>query len=106
MSQPCWISLREPVVSSSTCSLRVLPRTISNSTADSDDAKDESANVDAVSEYVVGRILCQVGKGSDKRSAIRKGYLETRRRCTDKVRSRIVGQPAHDLPESVPNSER
>lgn len=106
MSQTCWISLREPVVPSSTCSLRILPCTISDSTANRDDAKNESANVDAVAEYVIGRTTCQVSKGSDKCSAIGKGNLKTRRRCSDEVRRRIIGQPPHDLLESVLDSGR
>ena len=91
MSQTCRIPLRESVVPSTTCSLRILPCTVSDSTADSGNAKNESAYVDAVSEYIIGGILCQVSKRSDKRSAVGKGDLKPRRRCSDEVRRRIIG---------------
>ncbi len=76
MSQACWISFRKPVVSSSTFSLRILPCTISDTATDSDDAKNQSTDIDTVSELVVRSVFLEIGESSDKGGAIGKGDLK------------------------------
>ena len=90
VAQPCWIFIFQAMVSRTRFSLRVLPHAVSDTATDGYNAKNESSNINTVSQLIVRCVFREVDEGSDECSAIREGDLEAGCRCSNKMRSGIV----------------